>query len=211
MSSTSSTPGSGRDAIDLLLRQLHVFSMQPEQRRQIGGNLAAQGITVGMLRAVWSEARQSSRDDESARGLFASTLRDPGTVLQVAADVEDRLERLHGLRGVESDMRFVTQTNPYGWNPARVEPMRRDDTSEPGAWNPFRQGYNMTTEEARECNTTDVRLHGCSRPEYIGEYDKDRCKRGGLHATAEWIAPVAASPDSPTSPGADRDVYGMAP
>ncbi len=206
----TTTPG--WEAIDLVLRQLHVFSMQPEQRKEIARGLHVYGITVPMVRAVWTEARQSSRDDDSARGLFASTLRDPGTVREVADDVEERLELLRGLRGVESGMAFVSATNPYGWNPARVEQLRRDDHSEPGTWNAFRQGYNMRLEEARELGLTDVRRHGCSRVEYLGLFVKARYPADGLHATAEWISPAATSPvPAAPQPQPTRDIYGTTP
>jgi hypothetical protein len=194
--------------LDLVLRQLHVFSMTPNQRTEIAGRLAAYGITVAQLRSVFGEARSSSRDDESARGLFANTLRDPSLVKQIADDVEDRIEQLRGDRGADSQMAHVSESNPYGWPPSRIEQMRMMDHERPGEWNTFRQGFNMTVEEARLRGIRDVRRHGCSRVEIVGDFDKERIKADEMNsATATWI-PSALQPQESQAPTPDREVYG---
>lgn len=194
--------------LDLVLRQLHVYSMQPNQRIEIAKSLSDHGITVAQLRAAYGEARSSSRDDESARGLFASTLRSPLLVKQIADDVEDRIEQLRGDRGADSQMAHVSESNPYGWPPSRVEQIRLMDHERPGEWNAFRQGFNMTMEEARIYGTTDVRRHGCSRVEVVGDFDKKRIKDNEMNsATATWN-PSVLKPKVVKAPLVEREVYG---
>jgi len=98
---------------------------------------------------------------------------------RAAADDAKRVEA--DASGIE----FVTEANPYGW--ARVEAKRGQDHDVPGAWNPFRQTFNLTAGERSALGTRDHRRRGCSRYEVLG------ASRGG----AGWRpgTPVTAAKD----------------
>jgi hypothetical protein len=198
--------------IDLLFRTVHVFSMNPRERAQVASNLANAGLTARQVRLVFDEARASTRDDESARGLFVVKAREPNLIREIAADVQERIDLLRGGAGTEpSEMRFVADGNPYGWKSRDLA--ARDDHSRPGEWNAFRQGYNLTADEARAAGVRDVRRHGCSRVEVVGEFDKARVKAGSVRAAApEWdgeaVAVTQEALAAAGSAGEDRKVYG---
>lgn len=65
-----------------------------------------------------------------------------------------------------SGIEFVTATNPYGW--ARPEAKRPQDHDVPGAWNPYRQTFNLDAGERSALGARDHRRRGCSRYEVIG-------------------------------------------
>lgn len=198
--------------IDLLFRTLHVFVTNPTERRLVAGNLAGLGLTAADIRLVYDELRSSSRDDSMAQALLVTTTRTPALVREIADDIKERQELVRsGVAGEASGMRFVSGSNPYGWaKPANV---LGQDHSRPGEWNGFRQGYNLTLEEARAAGTMDCRRHGCSRVEVLGEFDKKRVKAGkDVGATAEWNADVVAVvQEIPQQQARERDVYGAGP
>lgn len=174
MASTAEQRAAG---IDLFLRTIHVFSLQPAERRNITATLANSGVTVGMVRMVWDEVRATSHDDDRARGLLAITLRQPAAVTEIVADIEDRRARVRGGAGSEpSAMACVERGNPYGWaQPANV---RLADHGRPGEWNAYRQCYNMTEAERLEAHAPDCRRQGCGRVEMVGEFDRARVISG---------------------------------
>ena len=64
-----------------------------------------------------------------------------------------------------SSIQKVTAENPYGW--AKPELKQRQDHDVPGAWNPYRQCYNLTAKERMETKNPDYRYRGCSRFEVM--------------------------------------------
>ncbi len=81
---------------------------------------------------------------------------------QAREDEDERRSKDAGTSG----MRWVSENNPYGW--AKPELKGGQDIDTPGAWNPFRQCFNLTVEERREAGTRDHRRRGCSRFEVLG-------------------------------------------
>jgi hypothetical protein len=74
-----------------------------------------------------------------------------------------------------SSIQKVTADNPYGW--AKPELMKREDHDVPGAWNPYRQCYNLTAKERLETKNPDYRYRGCSRFEVMPK-DRQDAVRG---------------------------------
>jgi len=152
--------------IDLLLRKLHIMSMNPSERLRMAQGLAQQNLLEVQVRMVWDECRACSSNDEQARGLFVTTIREPLRVVSIYEDLQEKQDRQRGTTQ-NSEMRFVSEANPYGWSdPDRII---HEDHSIPGEWNPFRQCYNLTQEETTKLKRTDPRRHGCSRFEAIGD------------------------------------------
>lgn len=171
--------------IDLFLRKIHIFGMDPAERRRLSKNLAEFGLTAGKVGVAWGEARACSSDDGYARGLFAKTISSPSMVYDIAADVEDRIAKCKGSDATAPALAHVSDSNPFGWespNPMRISDPREQnqagDHGRPGEWNGFRQSYNMTEKERIEAKAHDCRRAGCSRIEMLGEFDKDRVKDG---------------------------------
>ena len=113
--------------------------------------------------------------------------------------LEETEDRKFGDRPLGSHIKFCTEANPYGW--ANPELLRGLDHDLPGetkrvlgnsghlingkvtkecwpssnqldGWNPFRQCYNLTTQERQKLKTNDHRRRGCSRYEVLGTKTK---------------------------------------
>lgn len=135
---------------------------------------------------------------------------------RAAADDAKRVEA--DASGIE----FVTEGNPYGW--ARADVKRSQDHDVPGAWNPYRQTFNLTAGERSALGARDHKRRGCSRYEVIGasrsgagwrpgtplEASKgDRLPKVAFDA-AEVEAAKQRAPGVPVN-APEREVYGGAP
>ena len=104
-----------------------------------------------------------------------------------------------------SRMSAVTATNPYGWD--QPETKRGEDNNVPGAWNPFRQSYNLTATERMEFGAQDNRRRGCSRWEVLNGKKGANAESKVLYDALE-VAKAQGKDygDAPTQP--ERRVYG---
>lgn len=211
---------SAADLIEDALRRTGVMALNPNRRRQAAERLHANGFKSGHVVMVWHEAQRGTGDAHQARGLLATVIEDIPRFKEVVQDQEETERRRREPQ--ESGLHFVSEENPYGWS--QPERMRWFDHSRPGEWNGYRRSQNLTTAEARELGVTDVRRHGCSRPEVLGDADFEKVRRiragkgnpGEVikDATSYWdplpveCARGLALPPSPEVP--DRPIYGEA-
>jgi len=88
---------------------------------------------------------------------------------RLRAEADERRKKLdeQHASNTESSIQKVSADNPYGW--AKPELMKRDDHDIPGAWNAYRQCYNMTMDERIANSNKDYRYRGCSRYEMMPE------------------------------------------
>jgi len=108
-------------------------------------------------------------------------------VRQAQFDLDERESERVADAG-RSGMRWVSETNPYGW--AFPEPKRPQDHDRPGEWNPFRQCYNLTVDEARAYGITTYKRRGCSRYEVLGADQQLKGWRPGSPPSPAGRAPT---------------------
>lgn len=149
------------------LVDLGLFSLDPRGQGDIARKCEVAGLMPEDLTALIEEAR-ASMGQKQALAAVAGLLRGPADELRNSALQlrERRKAPPHGARGTSSSMELVTESNPFGW--ANPETMRGQDYGEPGAWNPYRQSYNLTHQEMVTAKRTDARRRGCSRWEVTG-------------------------------------------
>lgn len=187
-----------------------VFVLSPRERAAIAQKLEAGLVQVPLagLNLIAEEAIRSSRDAVAGRAILASTIQGHGVadLLEIVQDIESRVTE-KASADTHPSMEHVTESNPYGWPPSCFSRMQALDHEVPGEWNGFRQGFNMTTEEARLRGLKDVRRHGCSRVEVVGEFDKARIKDDEMNsASAEWVVPRRQK--MLMAPMPERECYG---
>jgi len=157
------------------LEDLSILTMNPHGQRIAAESLLALGLSRHDLDLVWWESKRISGAEPFARTEMSRLVQDPTRCLQVAEKLRARASRQRHEVEV-SGIAHVTETNPYGWRDA--EAMAAQDHDIPGAWNAYRQSYNMTMQEAREIGNHDTRRRGCSRVEVLGEFVKTGWRPG---------------------------------
>lgn len=141
-----------------------------QARTMLATQLVSDDCPPECIDALMREASEQKRDNPAG---WVKTLLENGNWREYWAELGKDLKRQQWqekedrerARGTASSLRFVTESNPYGW--ANPDMMRGQDYGEPGAWNAFRQCYNGKMRQ-RPNGSYDARRFGCSRFEVCG-------------------------------------------
>ncbi len=109
-----------------------------------------EAMRAALLDGSWVEIESQMRAEESSR-------EDPN------------------VRGTDSGIAYVSESNPYGWKkPEHTLPLDHD---RPGEWNAYRQCWNLSAAQRLEYGSRDYKIRGCTRWEVT---------KNGNQPTIEW-------------------------
>lgn len=172
------------------MRACNIFTMRTDIQAEVATRLFAGGITPADIGSLVRAAEATHKTRGAAIATVCRVLRLSIEHIKEAvrnARQDEARESEHNDKAVAkttaSAPRFASPGNPYGWS--NPDTIRGQDHGENGAWNPYRQCYNMTHAEMRRENVHDPRRNGCSRFEVLG-------KVGRVKPKARWDQAEAA-------------------